>query len=37
MALVGVTDLQLLVGLWLYFFASPFTRAFLTDMGTRST
>jgi len=32
-ALVGVTDLQLLVGLWLYFGASPFTRAFLTDLG----
>ena len=33
-ALVGVTDLQLLTGLWLYFFASPFARAFLTDIGT---
>ena len=32
-ALVGVTDLQLLVGLWLYFGASQFTRAFLTDLG----
>ena len=32
-ALVGVTDLQLLVGLWLYFGASPFARAFLTDLG----
>ena len=31
--LVGVTDLQLLVGLWLYFGASPFARAFLTDLG----
>ena len=33
-ALVGATDLQLLIGLWLYFFASPFSRAFLADMGT---
>jgi hypothetical protein len=32
-ALVGVTDLQLLVGLWLYVGASPFARAFLADMA----
>ena len=32
-ALVGVTDLQLLAGLWLYFGASPFAQAFLADVG----
>jgi hypothetical protein len=33
-ALVGVVDLQLLVGLWLYLGASPFVQAFLADVGT---
>jgi hypothetical protein len=32
-ALVGVFDLQFLLGLWLYG-ASPFARAFLGDLGT---
>ena len=32
-ALVGVVDLQLMIGLWLYG-ASPFARAFLGDLGT---
>jgi hypothetical protein len=32
-ALVAAADLQLLVGLWLYG-ASPFARAFLSDLGT---
>lgn len=31
--LAGMTDLQLLVGLWLYLGASPFARAFLTGLG----
>jgi hypothetical protein len=30
--LVGVMDLQFMLGLWLYA-ASPFTRAFLTELG----
>jgi hypothetical protein len=33
-AVVGIVDLQFLVGLWLYFLASPFSRAFLADLGT---
>ena len=32
-AVVGIVDLQFLVGLWLYFLASPFSRAFLADLG----
>jgi hypothetical protein len=32
-ALVSVTDLQFMVGLWLYLGASPFARAFLADIG----
>jgi hypothetical protein len=32
-ALVGVVDLQFMLGLWLYG-ASPFARAFLGDLGT---
>jgi hypothetical protein len=33
-ALVGLADLQFLIGLWLYLAASPFVRAFLEDVGT---
>jgi hypothetical protein len=33
-ALVGLADLQFLIGLWLFLAASPFARAFLEDVGT---
>lgn len=33
-ALVGLADLQFLLGLWLFLAASPFARAFLEDIAT---